>query len=321
MAPGAVGGYLQAMVRALSGAVRSVFHGEIVLWPAVLAGTAAAVASYCVGSIRLDLSVEVALASMTTFLFGVLLAFTIARTRERLTMVRELMARGNSSLRSIHQMVRVFPEDVGAHIRGLVDEQLTSQIDYRLVDNHLSSPAHDSLVESVYAIEPGTRQEEVVYKQIVELCTRMGEERALIETTTGQSLMPVEWIGMLLLLSMIVALITVMPGGTVWGALVAGVLTGTLVTLLIVLRQLDRLVWHEQAAIWEPTSRLFRSMGLDPYVPRPVIDSGRFLPSGRVRVVDYPDPYPDRSRKVVTVAEFGDGDGDPSRRPTRAPSV
>jgi hypothetical protein len=306
------------VIRTLKDAVRSVVHGEIVMWPAVLAGLAAAVISYCVGSVHLNLSVEVALASMTTFLFGVLLAFTIARTRERLTTVRELMARGNSSLQSIHQMMAVFPEPDRSRIRGLVDAQLTSQIDYRLADNHLSSPAHEALVDAVYAIEPTTRQEEVIYRKLVELCIQMGAERALIDTTTGQSLMPVEWIGMLLLLAMIVGLITVMPGGTVWGALVSGVLTGTLVTLLIVLRQLDRLVWHERASIWEPTARLFQSIGLDPYVPRHVIDSGRYVPSGRIRVVDYPDTYPDRSHKVVTVADFGDGPGAPPRPRTTA---
>ena len=270
--------------------MRSVLHGEIIMWPAVVAGVLAAVASLLVGTVRLNLSVEVALASMTTFLFGVLLAFTIARTRERLTMIRELMARGNSSLLSIHQMAEILPEPTRRRIRALIDEQLTTQIDYRLADNHLSSPAHDALVEVVYAIEPTTRQEEVIYRKIVELCIQMGADRALIDTTTGQSLMPVEWIGMLLLLAMIVALIVVMPGGTIWGAIVAGVLTGTLVTLLIVLRQLDRLVWHEQASIWEPTSRLFRTMGLDPYVPRLVIDSGRFIPSGRVRGRRLPGP-------------------------------
>jgi hypothetical protein len=42
-------------------------------------------------------------------------------------------------------------------------------------------------------------------------------------------------------------------------------------------------------------------MGRDPYVPREVIDSGRYRPAGRVRVVDYPDPYPIRANKVVTV--------------------
>lgn len=295
------------MLTSIKRIARSLFHGEIVIWPAVLAGFAATLTSLAIGSVRLDLSVEVALASMTTFLFGVLLAFTIARTRERLTLIRELMSRSNSSLLSVHQMMEVFPEPDRSRVRRLVDEQLTTQIDYRLADNHLSNPTHNALVEAIYGLDPDTRQQEVIYRKIVDQCIHMSAERALIDTTTGESLMAVEWSWMLLLLGLIVALIIVMPGGTLWGALVAGVLTGTLVTLLIVVRQLDRLIWHEQASIWEPTTRLFRSMGLDPYVPRLVIDSGRYTPKGRVRVVDYPDPYPDRSNKVVTVEMFGDG--------------
>jgi hypothetical protein len=45
-------------------------------------------------------------------------------------------------------------------------------------------------------------------------------------------------------------------------------------------------------------------MGYDPYVPLMVIESGRYRPSGRVRVVEYPDPYPMRSSKIVKVEEF-----------------
>jgi hypothetical protein len=62
--------------------------------------------------------------------------------------------------------------------------------------------------------------------------------------------------------------------------------------------------WHERVTIWEPTSRLFRNMGTDPYVRSEVIASGRFRPTGRVRVVEYPDPYPKRSSKIVTVEEL-----------------
>jgi hypothetical protein len=46
-------------------------------------------------------------------------------------------------------------------------------------------------------------------------------------------------------------------------------------------------------------------MGRDPYVPRAVIESGRYQPTGRVRVVEYPFPYPDRSAKIVSVEELG----------------
>ena len=76
------------MPRSLRPAALAVFHGETVIGPAVVCGVVVAAISYGVGSSRGDLQVDVALASMATFLFGVLLAFTIARTRERLALVR-----------------------------------------------------------------------------------------------------------------------------------------------------------------------------------------------------------------------------------------
>ena len=87
-------------------------------WPAV---PRRASPSYFVGPKRGDIRVDVAMASMAAFLFGVLLAFTIVRTRERLALVQDLVAKGNSSLFSIHQMMAVFDEGDRRRIRDLVD--------------------------------------------------------------------------------------------------------------------------------------------------------------------------------------------------------
>jgi hypothetical protein len=285
--------------------VRAFVDGEFIVWPSLAVGVLVAVISYSVGSKRGEVEVDAALASLTTFLFGVLLAFTIARTRERLATVQDLVAKGNASLLSIHQIMKIFDAGDACRVRNLIDRQLTEQIDFRLVDKHLSTPAHLELTDAVYALDPKTRQEETAYKELVKLSIDMSADRTVIEAVTGQELSPMEWSGLLLLLFLLIALITVLPGGTVLGALVSGVLSGTLVTLMILLRKLDRLRWHERVSIWEPTSRLFRSMGQDPYVPREVVESGRYRPTGRVRVVDYPDPYPNRSRKVITVEDFG----------------
>jgi hypothetical protein len=288
-------------------AVHAVLQGETALWPSLAVGAVVAVASYSVGPTRGDLEVDVALASMATFLFGVLVAFTIARTTERLAVVQGLVSRGNACLLSIHQMVGVFSDDDAARVRGLIDRQLTDQIDYRLVDNHLSTPSHMALTDAALALEPTTTQQSGAYRGLVDTCVEMASNRALIEATTGQSLQPIEWIALLLLLLILMALIVVLPGGTLWGALIAGALAGTLVTLVVLLRKLDLLRWHERTSIWEPTARLFRSMGRHPYVPREVIASGRYRPSGLVRVVDYPDPYPNRSTKIVTLEDLSRG--------------
>jgi hypothetical protein len=304
--------YVAQVARSVRSGVVSVLHGESAIWPPVAFGVVVALISYLVGNSRGDLEVDVALASMAAFLFGVLLGFTIARTRERLALVQDLLSKGNAALLSIHQLVEVFSDDDRAQIRDLIDVHLTDQIDYRLVDNHRSAPTHQALTVAVYALDPANRQQDVVYKEVVEVCISLGADRALMESTTGQALSPIEWTGLLLLLFLLIGLITVLPGGTVLGALVAGVMAGTLVTLMILLRKLDLLRWHERVAIWEPATRVFRSMGRDPYVPRDVIDRGRYRPRGRVRVVDYPDPYPDRTAKVVTVIDFDRADSAPA---------
>ena len=211
------------------------------------------------------------------------------------------MAKGNSSLFSIHQMMAVFGETDRRRIRQLIDHHLTDQIDYRLIDYHVASASYLDLVEALYGLEPTTRQEDPVYKELVRLGIDMSTSRALIEAATGQAMSPIEWSGLLLLLLLLLCLIDILPGGTVLGALVAGMLAGTLVTLMVLQRKLDLLRWHERVTIWEPTTRLLRNMGQDPYVPREVIESGRYRPTGWIRVVDYPDPYPMRASKIVTV--------------------
>jgi len=282
----------------------SLAQGDAVAWPALLVGGAVGLISYGVGSSRGDLRVDVALASMAAFLFGVFLAFTIVRTRERLALVQDLVAKGNAALFSIHQMVGVF-DPVEAHqIRDLIDAHLTDQIDFRLVDYYRATDSYLALTKAVYELEPVTPQQEGVYKEFVALCIATSDYRALIEAATGQALSATEWTGLIMLFCLLVALIAVLPGGTVLGAVVAGVLAGTLVTFMVLLRKLDSLRWHERVTIWEPTFRLFRSMGRDPYVPRDVIAKGRFRPIGRVRVVEYPDPYPLRATKIVRVQEL-----------------
>jgi hypothetical protein len=300
--------YLEPMA-AVRSTARSLLNGESTLLPSLGVGIIVGGVSLALGSRNGELEVEVALASMATFLFGVLLAFTIARARERLLLLQDTVSKNDSALLSIHQMIAVFPEEDRVRIRDLVDEQLTSEIDYRLVDHYYSTPAFLALSAAIYALDPQSQQQVGAYRELLRLCIEIGSNRAIIESITGQSLSVLEWSGLILLLLLLVGLIAVIPGGTVFGALAAGVMAGTLTTLMILLRKLDLLRWHERVSIWEPTTRLFRCMDLDPYVPREVIDSGRYRPAGRIRVVDYPYPYPDRSSKTVTI-EWRDDNGE-----------
>ena len=276
------------------------------MWPALTIGLLVAAVALLVGSRRGDVRVDIAMGSMAAFLFGVLLAFTIVRTRERLVLVQDLVATSDASLLTLHDAVAVFGDARRDEIRDLIDEHLTDQIDYRLVDYHRASPSFRALINAVLALQPRNPEQDAVYKELVARCFVLDNDRALIEAAGGQAMSPLEWTGLLLLLAVLLGLLAVLPGGTPLGSLVAGVMAGALVTLIVLLRKLDLLRWHERVTIWEPTTRLFRNMGRDPYVPRDVIKSGRYRPAGRVRVVEYPDPYPNRASKVVNVVDQGD---------------
>jgi hypothetical protein len=198
----------------------------------------------------------------------------------------------------------IFSEEDRTRIRQLIDLHLTDQIDYHLVDHYLGDDSFYELSRSVLQVDTSTKNQENAYKVLVDLVVQMMNDRSSIESATAQAMSPIEWLGLSTLLVLLLGLITVVPQGSIVGAIVAGVLAAALVVLLTLVRRLDRLRWHEVSAIWEPTTRLFRQMGQHPYVPREVITARRYLPTGLVRVVDYPDPYPIRSTKHVSVVYY-----------------
>ena len=94
---------------------------------------------------------------------------------------------------------------------------------------------------------------------------------------------PIEWSGLLLLLLLLLGLIAVLPGGTVLGALVAGMLAGTWVTLMVLLRKLDLLRWHERARSGSPPRGSSGTWDTTPTFPARssrAAATGRAAPSG-----------------------------------------
>ena len=283
----------------------SVFYAERLFWPAMVVGAIVFGAALLLGERRESVGSVTDLAAVSMFLFGVLLAFTTARMRERLVKIHDLLRTCDAELESCFELSLAFGADVQQEVRALIDAQLVDQIDYRLVDFWRSSASHRALTTTIYSLEPkGTRQT-FSYRALSDLCWDMTRNRALIEAVTGQELSSMEWASTLLLLLLILCLMVILPGGTLVGSLLVGFLAMVLVGLIGLVRQLERLRWHERATIWEPQARLFRSLGLAPYIPRAVIEAGRYRPTGVVRIVDYHADYPDRSAKTVTEVDLG----------------
>lgn len=242
------------------------------------------------------------LLGVSHFVFGLFAVFAIENARTRLIRVNELLKAGDADLISLHELSASFSERVQDEVRDLIDAHLQDQIDYRLVDFDRSTTSFTALFRWVRELEPQSPQQEVGYDHLIDVCIKAAERRKLLESLVRQRVSNVEWLTLLSLFTAMWGLMLASSNGPLVANVLGGVLVASLAGILLVLRHFDQLRWQEGDAIWQPLHSLALSVGLIPYYPRPVITTGRAdPPTGPIRIVDYPHPYPDMSNKQVSV--------------------
>lgn len=182
----------------------------------------------------------------------------------------------------------------------MIDVHLQDQIDYRLVDFDRSTSSFLALFERVQALRPEGSAQEIAYDHLLGICTQASERRKQLEALVRQRVSTVEWVTLLSLLASLWGLMLAANGGPILASVLGGILVASLAGVMVVLRHLDDFRWQEGDAIWKPLHTLFLSLDLAPYYPRAAVLSGRLdPPTGRIRLVDYPFPYPDMADKTI----------------------
>ncbi|MCP4304339.1 MAG: hypothetical protein GY788_05565 [bacterium] len=98
------------------------------------------------------------LTGMTTFILGVLVAFSLDRSRTRLSTIAEMLKRQDAALSSIRSLVVIFPGDEPA-VAALIDAHLQDQVDYRIPDFAKTSESFGALADRVRDIYPSSTRE------------------------------------------------------------------------------------------------------------------------------------------------------------------
>lgn len=234
------------------------------------------------------------------FVFGLFAAFAIENARNGLARVNELLKAGDADLVSIYKLSAAFSPEVQATVRRALDRHLQDQIDYRLVDFDRSNPSFLDLFDAVRRLDPKSAAQGIAYDHLLGVLVAASERRKQLEALVRQRVSPVEWVTLLSLLGALWGLMFAANGGPWVSSVLGGVLVASLAGIMVVLHHLDEFRWQEGTAIWKPLHTLFLSLDLLPYYPRAAVQSGRVDPdTGRLRVVDYPNRYPDVSGKRV----------------------
>ncbi len=248
--------------------------------------------------------------SISTFLFAIILGFSIANRKQRLNSIRTLLRKNDAIILSIYEASKVQSKEVTDKIRKLIDNMLIQQIDYKLLDFDKTTPELIKLFDYSYEFNPKTSDPTALEgkKMMMTNCEELFANQKAVIYWVKDTMMFFEWISMLILCAIIIICIYSLNDGSVLMVVTIPLLATAIVLLLFVLRDIDNLRWQEEKWIWNRLIDLFEELDLPPYLIGVLFRNRRLnkkklnLPS-EYRLVEYSNPYPNFDDKKVTVVK------------------
>ena len=245
----------------------------------------------------------VALLSVASFLFGIFLAFAIANRQSRLNSIRTSLRKDDALLFSIYKLSACFGTETQNKCRLLIDAFLINTIDCELVDYDKSVNKFNELFDFFLGIEPKTDVQKIIYDNIIYALKESTYNKKELIHWLNEKMLGFEWGSLLILGSVILMSLFIINNNSAISVLITVLLGTSLVLFLLILRELDNLSWKEGSWIWYPLAQLFIELDLIPYIPKAILDKKKIsLKKGvAYRVVEYPNPYPDFSDKIIKI--------------------
>lgn len=239
--------------------------------------------------------------SVSSFLFGIFAAFSITNRHDRLNKIKEILRENDAIFLFFYQSSSIFGANKQKDIQTLIDKNLTDQIDYYLTDFEYSNASFISLFTYIVSLKPKNKTQETVYGKMVDLLGDMSKNRKQVETLVQSRMPEFEWLSLVILGLIIIFCIFYTNDGQLFMATASTLLATTVIVLLLIIRDLDTLRWKENNWIWTQLNDLFHEIGLLPYYPKNLIQSGRIKldKNQTIRLASSPNKYPDMTGKVV----------------------
>jgi hypothetical protein len=246
------------------------------------------------------------LVSITSFLFGIFISFSITSRRSRIDRINELFKIDEANFVLIYKLCGQLEHGVVDKVRNLIDKQYIDQIDYILVDYKKSSKSFYDIYDYFLSIKPSGSYDERIWGMIMGLLGDSAASRKQVETLVTQRITRYEWVSLLGLFSLIVFFVLYLNDGSILSILLSTILTTVAFILTLVLRDLNNLKWQNNSWIWDPLHNFFLTLGLLPYYPEDVIKYKEVLlpKTGKIRVAHFPHKYPDISGKKVETIDL-----------------
>jgi uncharacterized membrane protein YqaE (UPF0057 family) len=251
--------------------------------------------------------------STAGFIFGVILAFSIANRHSRLSEIREALREQDAKFLEIYYLSKMFKKSIIDKIKEKIDAVLIAQIDYKLVDFDKAAPRRmQEFFEFIESLKMKGQAKDV-WKKIIDTLGVMEEIQKRVSYQVKNKIMFYEWISLLAMAGIIFfCLIFYINTNSLSSIVTISILCTALVLLLFVLKDLDSLAWQEDNWIWQPLTSLFIELNLLPYYPDALFSHGRLKLEEvkkwdkitEARIAHYPNPYPNLEGKTIEIVKL-----------------
>jgi len=242
--------------------------------------------------------------TISTFLFAITLAFSTANRHTRLNSIRHTLRNDDAVLLSIYRSSKIFGKKTADQCRNYLDKYIVKSIDHVLEDFEESTPEFLQLYEFILNLKPKNEPQKVAKSQMLDDARDSMKNQKEVIYWVNDDMQNFEWISLIALCATIIWCLFYINDGTFFAMFVIPVLGVSLILLLLVVRDLNRLMWQENRWIWEPLTQLFQEIDLLPYYTDELIRHDRVKEKDlkklkAYRVGYFPNTYPDNSGKTV----------------------
>ncbi|MFC1723092.1 hypothetical protein ACFL0V_03055 [Nanoarchaeota archaeon] len=244
----------------------------------------------------------ITLLSVSSFLFGIFVAFFISDRHSRIKRIQELLREQDANILNIYKLSGEYGKKEQGKIRKLLDNWVISTVDYYLKDFHKTMPDFLKVYDHCLALKKN-KSRPIIYDQIIYELKDSSKTYKRLTYLLRDKLSVIEW-GSITLLSVIMLIcLFAINTNTIFSIPIIVLLSISIVAILLVLRDLDQLFWKEHIWIWDPVTQLFQELDLMPYYPDEAIDLKRYKPPKgmKYRKAIYTTPYPDMTGKKVEI--------------------
>ncbi|MCK4670386.1 MAG: hypothetical protein KAT43_04215 [Nanoarchaeota archaeon] len=245
----------------------------------------------------------IALLSVATFLFGIFSAFVMQNRHRRLNELRSNMRKDDANYVNIYKLSSIFGKKIQNQVKKHIDDYLVATLDYELKDYHKTNKPFLRLYDFIVKLKAKTSKQRLALDRMLAVIENANVNRKYIEYLVRNTMLKFKWFTLIGLLGVILFSMFYINTNS-WPSIVITVLLSTSIAmLLLILRELDALIWKEQKWIWDPIHQLFQELDLVPYYPEKIITlkKAKLKKGTKVRIAHYPNPYPDFTGKKVKI--------------------